>query len=118
MARIDHVAFETDDPDGLAAFYERVLDARVVKAEGHPMMAYLGNTGLALHQRGGPGGHTAVRVSAEERAEIRKRLEAEGVEASERDHGIGVGLFFEDPDGRLIEAITYSGGDDSRRTTS
>jgi catechol 2,3-dioxygenase-like lactoylglutathione lyase family enzyme len=39
MARIDHVAFETDDPDGVATFYERVLSARVVKAEGHPVMA-------------------------------------------------------------------------------
>jgi catechol 2,3-dioxygenase-like lactoylglutathione lyase family enzyme len=116
MARIDHVAFETDDPDGLAAFYERILDARVVKAEGHPVMAYFGNTGLALHKRGGPGGHTAVRVGEEERAEIRRRLEEEGVETRERDHGIGVGLFFEDPDGRLIEAITYYGGDDPRRT--
>ena len=76
MARIDHVAFETDDPDELARFYERVLGARVVKAEGHPVMAYLGNTGLALHERGGPGGHTAVRVSDAERAEIRRRLEA------------------------------------------
>jgi catechol 2,3-dioxygenase-like lactoylglutathione lyase family enzyme len=116
MARIDHIAFESDDPDGLAAFYERILDARVVKAQGHPVMAYLGNTGLALHERGGPGGHTAVRVSEEERAEIRHRLEEEGVETRERDHGIGVGLFFEDPDGRLIEAITYYSGDDPRRT--
>ena len=115
MARIDHVAFETDDPDALGAFYERVLDARVVKAEGHPVMAYLGNTGLALHERGGPGAHTAVRVSEEERAEIRRRLEEEGIEARERDHGVGVGLFFEDPDGRLVEAITYYSGDDPRR---
>jgi catechol 2,3-dioxygenase-like lactoylglutathione lyase family enzyme len=37
MARIDHVAFETDDPDRLAAFYERILDARIVKTEGHPV---------------------------------------------------------------------------------
>jgi catechol 2,3-dioxygenase-like lactoylglutathione lyase family enzyme len=118
MARIDHVAFETDDPDELAAFYERILDARVVKTEGHPVMAYLGNTGLALHKRGGPGGHTGVRVTEEERAEIRRRLEEAGVETRERDHGIATGLFFEDPDGRLIEAITYSGGDDSRRATS
>lgn len=116
MARIDHVAFETDDPDELAAFYQRILDARVVRAKGHPVMAYLGNTSLALHELGGPGGHTAVRVSEEERAEIRRRLEAEGVETRERDHGVGVGLFFEDPDGRLIEAITYYGGDDPRRT--
>jgi catechol 2,3-dioxygenase-like lactoylglutathione lyase family enzyme len=115
MARLDHVAFETDDPDRLAEFYERILEARIVKAEGHPVMAYLGNTGLALHERGGPGGHTAVRVSEEERAQIRRRLEESGIEANERDHGVGVGLFFEDPDGRLIEAITYRGGGDPRR---
>jgi catechol 2,3-dioxygenase-like lactoylglutathione lyase family enzyme len=116
MARIDHVAFETDDPDDLAGFYERILGARIVKTEGHPVMAYLGNTGLALHEKGGPGGHTAVRVTDEDRAEIRGRLEKEGIESRERDHGIAVGLFFEDPDGRLIEAITYRGGDDPRRT--
>jgi catechol 2,3-dioxygenase-like lactoylglutathione lyase family enzyme len=118
MARIDHVAFETRDPDGIAAFYERILAARVVKAEGHPVMAYLGDTGLALHEPSGPGPHTAVRVSQDERKEIEKRLEAEGIEVQERDHGIGVGLFFEDPDGRTIEAITYFGGDDPRRTNS
>jgi len=118
MARIDHVAFETDDPDRLAAFYERILDARIVKTEGHPVMAYLGNTGLALHGPDGPGPHTAVRVTEEERAEIRRRLESEGIETRERDHGVGVGLFFEDPDGRLIEAITYRGGDDPRRPSS
>jgi len=109
MARIDHVAFVSGDPDGLAAFYERVLEARVVKAEGHPVMAYLGNTGLALHEAGGPGPHTAIRVSDEERAAIKSRLEAEGIEWSERDHEIAIGLFFEDPDGRTIEAITYRG---------
>jgi catechol 2,3-dioxygenase-like lactoylglutathione lyase family enzyme len=115
MARIDHVAFETEDPDDLAGFYERIFGARIVKTEGHPVMAYLGNTGLALHKPGGPGGHTAIRVSDEEREELRRRLEAEGIETRERDHGIGIGLFFEDPDGRLIEAITYAGGDDVRR---
>jgi catechol 2,3-dioxygenase-like lactoylglutathione lyase family enzyme len=28
---IDHVAFESSDPDGAAAFYERLLGARVAK---------------------------------------------------------------------------------------
>jgi catechol 2,3-dioxygenase-like lactoylglutathione lyase family enzyme len=115
MARIDHVAFETQDPDDMAAFYERILGARVVKREGHPVMAYLGNTGLALHEDGGPGPHTAVRVSESERAEIKERLDAEGVSSRERDHEIAIGLFFEDPDGRTIEAITYRQGDDPRR---
>jgi catechol 2,3-dioxygenase-like lactoylglutathione lyase family enzyme len=115
MARIDHVAFECDDPDTVAAFLERTLAARIVRAEGHPVMAYVGNTGFALHKRGGPGDHTAVRVSDEERAAVRERLEAAGIEWRERDHGIATGLFFRDPEGRLLEAITYRGGDDPRR---
>jgi len=118
MARIDHVAFTSDDPDGLAAFYERILGARLVKAEGHPVMAYLGNTGLALHGRSSVGPHTAVRVSEEERAEIKERLDEVGIESEERDHGIAVGLFFTDPEGRMIEAITYRGGDDPRRPSA
>lgn len=116
MPRIDHTAVETDDPDEVAAFYERMLGARVVKTEGHPVMAYLGNTGIALHEPGGPGPHTGVRVTEEERAELRRKLDAGGIEWSERDHEIAVGLFFDDPDGRTIEAITYRSGDDLRRT--
>ena len=109
MARIDHVAVESPDPDGTAAFYERVFGARIVKTEGHPVVAYLGNTGLALHAEGHAPPHTGIRVSDEERAAIKERLDAEGIESREHDHGLAVGLFFEDPDGRLIEAITYSG---------
>jgi catechol 2,3-dioxygenase-like lactoylglutathione lyase family enzyme len=115
MPRIDHAAFETDDPGATASFYERVLRARIVKEEGHPVMAYVGNTGLAFHERGGPGPHTAIRVSAEEREEIKSRLDEDGIAWKERDHGIAVGLFFDDPDGRLVEAITYYPGDDPRR---
>ena len=78
-------------------------------------MAYLGNTGLALHPQEGPGEHTAIRVTEAERAELRRRLDVAGIEWRERDHDIAVGLFFSDPDGRTIEAITYRSGDDPRR---
>ena len=78
-------------------------------------MAYLGNTGFALHERGAPGFHTAVRVSEEEREEIKRRLDVEGIEWHERDHEIAIGLFFSDPEGRQLEAITYRSGDDPRR---
>jgi catechol 2,3-dioxygenase-like lactoylglutathione lyase family enzyme len=115
MPRIDHVAVETPDPDGTAAFYARVLGARIVKEEGHPVMAYLGGTGFAFHEPSGPGGHTAVRVSAEEREQIKRRLDDEGVPYEERDHAIALGLFFRDPEGRQLEAITYRGADDPRR---
>jgi catechol 2,3-dioxygenase-like lactoylglutathione lyase family enzyme len=115
MVRIDHVAVESEDPAGVASFYERVLGARIVKEEGHPVMAHLGPTAFAFHEPGGPGGHTAVRVSEEERAQIRERLERAGVAVEEKDHDIAVGLFFRDPDGRQIEAITYKSGDDPRK---
>jgi catechol 2,3-dioxygenase-like lactoylglutathione lyase family enzyme len=114
MPRLDHAAFESDDPEATAAFYERILGARVVKTEGHPVMAYVGNSGFAFHEPGGPGDHTAIRVSAEERAAIKDRLEAAGIDCEERDHEIAVGLFFRDPEGRLVEAITYASGDDPR----
>jgi catechol 2,3-dioxygenase-like lactoylglutathione lyase family enzyme len=111
MPRIDHVAVEAGDPEETAAFYERLLGARIVKAEGHPVMAYLGDTGFAFHEVGGPGPHTGVRVSEEERADIRRKLQGEGI-----DYEVAVGLFFEDPDGRQLEAITYKGGEDPRKS--
>jgi len=107
MPRLDHAAFESDDPDRAAAFYESVLRARIVRAEGHPVMAYVGSSGFAFHERGGPGDHVAIRVDEEERDAIKRRLDEAGVEWSERDHGIATGLFFRDPDGRQLEAITY-----------
>ena len=35
--------------------------------------------------------------------------ETRGIANEERDHGVGIGLFFADPDGRQLEAITYAG---------
>jgi catechol 2,3-dioxygenase-like lactoylglutathione lyase family enzyme len=110
MPRLDHAAFGTPDPDGTAAFYERVLGARVVKTQGHPVMAYLGATAFAFHDPSGPDDHIGVRVTDEQRDELKRRLDAEGIEWEERDHGIAIGLFFRDPDGRLLEAITYGSG--------
>src|SRR6266536_1272694 len=112
MPRIDHSAVET------AEFYEFVFGARIAKTEGHPVMAYVGNTGFAFHQTGGPGPHIGVRVSEEERASIKQRLESEGIACDERDHDIAVGLFFRDPDGRQLESITYKAGEDPRRPRS
>jgi catechol 2,3-dioxygenase-like lactoylglutathione lyase family enzyme len=115
MPRLDHVAFESPDPDAAAAFYERVFGARIVKAEGHPVMAYVGNTGFAVHEPGGPGDHVGVRLSEDEREDLKRRLDEAGIDWEERDHGIAKGVFFRDPGGRLLEAITYQGGDDPRR---
>jgi catechol 2,3-dioxygenase-like lactoylglutathione lyase family enzyme len=116
VPRIDHVAVESDDPDATAAFYERLFGARIVKTEGHPVMAYLGQTSFAIHKSGGPGTHTAIRLRAQELEQLKRDLDAAGIDWTERDHEIAVGIFFEDPDGRQLEAISYRGGDDPRRT--
>ena len=78
-------------------------------------MAYFRTAALAFHEPSGPDQHVGFRVSDEERAELARRLDKEGIEHEERDHGIAVGLFFRDPDSRLVEAITYRAADDPRR---
>ena len=115
MARIDHVAVESPDSARCAEFYERFLAARIVRTEGHPLMAYLQAGAIAIHGPDGPGTHVAFRVSEEERTALREALDVAGVEHHERDHEIAIGLFFRDPDGRQLEAITYRGGGDPRR---
>jgi catechol 2,3-dioxygenase-like lactoylglutathione lyase family enzyme len=109
MPRIDHVAVETDDPDAIAEFYERIFGARIEKQEGHPVRAVLGATAFAFHEAGGPGEHTAVRLSSEEQEELKRRLDGAGIAWEERDHGDAVGVFFADPEGRQLEAIVYAG---------
>jgi catechol 2,3-dioxygenase-like lactoylglutathione lyase family enzyme len=115
MPRIDHVAVESPDPARCAAFYERFLGARIVRTEGHPVMAYVQTGAIAIHEEGGPGMHIAFRVSEQEREALKAALDEADIEHEERDHEIAVGLFFEDPDGRQLEAITYRSGDDPRR---
>jgi catechol 2,3-dioxygenase-like lactoylglutathione lyase family enzyme len=111
MPRLDHVAVESPDPDACAAFYERFLGARIVRTEGHPVMAYVGGgAAIAIHEQGGgPGTHVAFRVSEAERTALKRALDDAGLSNDERDHEVAVGLFFEDPDGRQLEAITYRG---------
>ena len=78
-------------------------------------MAYMQRGAVAIHEQGGPGTHIAFRLSEQERAALKRSLDEAGIENEERDHEIAVGLFFTDPDGRKLEAITYHGGDDPRR---
>jgi catechol 2,3-dioxygenase-like lactoylglutathione lyase family enzyme len=109
MPRIDHVAVESPDPTRAGLFYERFLGARIVRTEGHPVMAYFQQGAIAIHEQGGPGTHLGFRVSESERAALKHALDDAGIANEERDHEIAVGLFFEDPDGRQLEAITYRG---------
>ena len=72
-------------------------------------MAYLQRGAIAIHDRGphGDGNHVGFRVSDEERRALKRALDDAGIANEERHHGVGVGLFFADPDGRQLEAVTY-----------
>ena len=111
MARIDHVAFETDDPERLAAFYEQILDARIVKTEGHPVMAYLGEHGACAPRAG-----AARRTRRSERHASRSARRSGGDSRSRASRRASEttaspsASSSRDPDGRLIEAITYYSG--------
>ena len=111
MPRLDHIAVESGDPAACAAFYERFLGARIVRKEDHPLMAYVEQGAIAIHEHGphGHGRHIGFRVSQEERASLKRALDDAGIANEERDHDVAVGLFFADPDGRQLEAITYRG---------
>ena len=111
MPRLDHVAVESPDPATCALFYERFLGARIVRKEDYPVMAYVESGAIAIHEQGphGHGRHIGFRMSEEERAALKRALDEADIENEERDHGIAIGLFFEDPDGRQLEAITYRG---------
>ena len=115
VARLDHVAVESKDPARCAAFYEQFLGARIVRTEGHPVLAYVERGAIAIHDPDGPGTHIAFRVSGEERNSLREALERADISHEERDHDIAVRLFFEDPGGRLLEAISYKAEDDPRK---
>src|SRR5256714_5727002 len=107
MPRIDHVAVESPDPARVAVFYEQFLGARIVRKEGHPVMAYLQSGAIAIHKEGGPGTHIAFRVSEAERQALPEALARADIEHEERDHEIPNGLFFQDPHSRPAEAITH-----------
>lgn len=109
MPRIDHVAVESPDPARAALFYERFLGARIVRTAGHPVMAYFQQGAIAIHEQGGAGTHIGIRVSESERAALKHALGEAGIANEDRDHELAIGLFFEDPDGRQLEAITYRG---------
>src|SRR2546423_14696954 len=100
MPRIDHVAVESPDPALTAAFYEQFLGARIVRKEGHPVMAYLQSGAIAIHEEGGPGTHVAFRVSEAERQAPREGPAQAGIGDQEAGYQVAGGALFAGSGGR------------------
>jgi catechol 2,3-dioxygenase-like lactoylglutathione lyase family enzyme len=120
---IDHVVIAVSDPDRSHAFYRDVLGAEIVQREGGAAYRF-GGQQLNVHVEGHPASIVArdpVRPGNSDLCfvwsggadDAVEHLHAHGVEVElgpvERAgaRGAGTSVYFRDPDGSLLELISY-----------
>jgi catechol 2,3-dioxygenase-like lactoylglutathione lyase family enzyme len=124
LERLDHFGIEVADLARAERFYAGVLGLRVVNRFGDQVLLDCGGQNLALfevarqpldaearqsiiaHPLGR--GHHAFKVTPADLAGARERLAAAGVEsAAPIDWGDHDCIYFLDPDGNLLEMVSY-----------
>jgi len=124
LERLDHFGLEVVDLARAERFYTGVLGLEVVNRFGDQVLLDCGGQNLALfevahqplddaarqaiiaHPLGR--GHHAFKVKAGDFADARARLAAAGVEsAAPIDWGDHDCIYFLDPDGNLLEMVSY-----------
>jgi catechol 2,3-dioxygenase-like lactoylglutathione lyase family enzyme len=124
LERLDHFGIEVADLARAEHFYTGVLGLRVVNRFGDQLLLDCGGQNLALfevprsalddaarqsliaHPLGR--GHHAFKVAASDFVVARERLAAAGVEsAAPIDWGDHDCIYFLDPDGNLLEMVSY-----------
>jgi catechol 2,3-dioxygenase-like lactoylglutathione lyase family enzyme len=117
VERIDHVEVFVHDIDAAARWYAEVLGLReVVRWDPEPVMIGAGDTKLALFRASGAAGHgdagrgwerVAWRTDAAGFQRAQEHLTAYSVAfRGPVNHGRAQSIYFQDPDGNLLE-ITY-----------
>jgi catechol 2,3-dioxygenase-like lactoylglutathione lyase family enzyme len=124
LERLDHFGIEVGDLARAERFYVDVLGLGVVTRLGDQVLLDCGGQNLALFQVArapiSPAertarisyplgrGHHAFRVGRADFASARERLAQAGVESAEPiDWGDHDCLYFLDPDGNLLEIVSY-----------
>jgi len=124
LERLDHFGVEVSDLARAERFYTEVLGLNVVTHLGHQVLLDCGGQNLALfHVARAPmslverqarishplgRGHHAFRVSRADFAAAKERLTEAGVEnARPIDWGDHDCMYFLDPDGNLLEIVSY-----------
>src|SRR5665213_3226585 len=124
LQRLDHFGIEVADLARAERFYTEVLGLEVVTHLGHQTLLQCGDQNLALFEvhrealRAGDRrdriehplgkGHHAFRVSRTDFETARESLTAAGVECAKNiDWGDHDCLYFLDPDGNLLEIVSY-----------
>jgi catechol 2,3-dioxygenase-like lactoylglutathione lyase family enzyme len=124
LERLDHFGIEVTDLARAERFYTAVLGLEVVNRFGDQVLLDCGGQNLALFEVQSPPpdeaarksliahplgrGHHAFKVKASDFAGARERLAAAGVEsAAPIDWGDHDCIYFLDPDGNLLEMVSY-----------
>ena len=142
LSRIDHVCVVCRDVPASIAWYKSVLgfDHAYAKEEnygsdpaivigqgaGAPAVALLPLADGASPVRNHNGAHFALRCDTRAdfdrvRAELPQRLadhrahDRQSTASDEHDYGLQLCLFFDDPDGNIVEVTTWVDRDDQRR---
>ena len=124
LERLDHFGIEVGDLARAERFYTAVLGLQVVNRFGDQVLLDCGGQNLALFEVPRPPlddaarqaiiahplgrGHHAFKVNATDFGGARERLAAAGVEsAAPIDWGDHDCIYFLDPDGNLLEMVSY-----------
>lgn len=103
MRRVVEIALFTDDPDGLAAFYGRLLDAEPAQRWEGGAIFELDGTKLLIH-KSDPGSRDHIAIGADDVDAVAGDLRAAGIELDgPQDYYWGRSAYLTDPDGRLVE---------------
>ena len=130
LERLDHFGVDVADLGRAEEFYTRVLGLTVVARFGDQVLMQCGDQNLAIFRVSRPTldpaeraeriahplgrGHHAFRVSREDFARARDELAAAGVESAQPiDWGDHDCIYFLDPDGNLLEIVSYRQNNDS-----
>ena len=124
LKKLDHFGIEVRELERAERFYTEVLGLSVVGRFGDQVLMDCGGQNLALFQVKRPEttaeeraqtisnplgrGHHAFLVEREDFLSAAERLKAAGAETSRRiDWGDHDCLYFLDPDGNLLEVVSY-----------
>ena len=125
IAGLDHLVLHVSDGAAASAFYRDVLGARVEELPYGRLRFRIGEAVLNVHQPastphpraarpGGPGSGDLCFAFAGTAEQALAHLAAHGVEPIagpvDRDgaRGVGRSVYFRDPDGTLLELISYA----------
>jgi catechol 2,3-dioxygenase-like lactoylglutathione lyase family enzyme len=124
LERLDHFDIEVADLARAERFYAGVLGLQIINRFGDQVLLDCGGQNLALFEVSRPAldeaarksiiahplgrGHHAFKVPAGDFAGARERLAAAGVESAPPiDWGDHDCIYFLDPDGNLLEMVSY-----------